>query len=425
VIDAARQGKTVVRLKGGDPLIFGRGAEEAQELRAAGIPYEIVPGVTAALAAGSFAEIPLTHRSAASAVAFVTGHENPAKKDSALDWAALARFPGTLVIYMGIARIETISARLIEYGKPADTPAAVVAFAGSGGQRKITATLATLVDAVRASGLAAPAVIFIGPAVGLAPAVSWFESRPLFGKRVLVTRPQQQSAEFVRKLELLGAIPVISPAIEILPPADWSQVDDRIGRLGEYDWLVFTSANGVRSFLDRLREVGGDLRALGGLKLAAIGPGTAEALKAFHLNADLVPGEYRSENLAAELAKRAAGKRFLLARADRGRDVLPAELSKVAAVDQVSVYRQVDAPPATMAEVDFVTLTSSNIARAFLRSLDHTGIDRVRAGTVRLITISPVTSAAVVEMGFPVAAEAREYTSGGLLRALVDLVSAG
>jgi uroporphyrinogen III methyltransferase / synthase len=429
VIDAARQGKTVVRLKGGDPLVFGRGAEEAEELRTAGIPYEIVPGVTAALAAGAGAEIPLTHRFAASAVAFITGHENPTKPGPGLDWPALARFPGTLVIYMGMARLDLIADVLIENGKPADTPAAVVATAGTGDQRRINSTLAGLADAVRAAGLTPPALILIGPAVGFMPEKSWLEARPLFGKRVLVTRPRSQVAEFVRKLELLGAVPNVLPAVEILPPTDWAEVDQRLARLGDYDWLVFTSVNGVQSFLGRLRAVGRDLRALGGLKFAAIGPGTAEALRSYRLEADLVPAEFRSESLAAALAKQAAGKRILLARADRGRDVLRAELSKVATIDQVTVYRQVEAVPADgpvhdalrRGEIDFVTLTSANVARVVLRSLDEISKERAHSGDLRLVTISPVTSAAVVEMGYPVAAEAREYTTDGLIAALLEL----
>jgi uroporphyrinogen III methyltransferase/synthase len=431
VIDAARQGKTVVRLKGGDPLIFGRGAEEAEELRAAGVAYEIVPGVTAALAAAATAEIPLTHRSAASAVAFITGHENPTKPGPGLDWPALARFPGTLVVYMGMARLDLIANVLIENGKPADTPAAVVALAGTGDQRRVTGRLDGLAEAVRADGLTAPAVIVIGPAVGLAPDLSWFEARPLFGKRVLVTRPRQQAGDFIRKLELLGAVPFVLPGVDIQPPASWAEVDQRLERLGEYDWLVFTSVNGVQSFLGRLRETGRDLRALATVKLAAIGPGTADALRTFQLEADLIPAEYRSESLAAELGRRAAGQRILLARADRGRDLLRTELAKVATVDQVTVYRQSDAVPRDgivhdalrRGEIDFVTLTSANVARSVLRTLDEIGRARVHAGDLRLVTISPVTSAAVVELGYPVAAEAREYTTDGLLQALVELAT--
>jgi uroporphyrinogen III methyltransferase/synthase len=289
--------------------------------------------------------------------------------------------------------------------------------------------LADLPEAVRSAGLTAPAVILIGPAVGLAPVTSWFEQRPLFGRRVLVTRPRHQAADLVRRLEQLGAIPYVLPAVEIRPLDDWSEVDDRLARLREYDWLVFTSANGVEALLGRLRRTGRDLRALAGIRLAAIGPGTAEALKRFHLEADLVPDQYRSESLAAALAGAAAGRRILLARADRGREILREELARVAVVDQVAVYRQCDAVPADTkvhdairrGEIDYVTLTSSNVARAFLRSLDEIGRARVHAGDVRLVTISPVTSAAVTEVGFPVAGEAREFTTEGLLNELVRL----
>jgi uroporphyrinogen III methyltransferase/synthase len=433
VVDAARQGKMVVRLKGGDPLVFGRGAEEAEAFRAAGIAYEIVPGVTAALAAAACAEIPLTRRGVASAVAFVTGHEDPTNPAPGLDWTALARFPGTLVVYMGMAKLDSMVRALLAHDKPADTPAAIVAAAGTNGQRHVRSILAELPEVVRNSELTSPAVILIGPTVGVAAPASWLEERPLFGRGVLVTRPRHQAGEFVRKLEQYGALPYVLPAVEIHLPNDWTAVNDRLSRLGDYDWLVFTSANGVRSLLDRLCQTGRDLRALGGLKLAAIGPGTADALRSYHLEADLVPDEYRSEGLAAALAARAAGQRILLARADRGRDVLRQELARVATVDQVTVYRQVDAASADAevqdalrrGEIDFVTLTSSNVARAFLRSLDETGRARVRAGDVRLVTISPVTSVAVAELGYPVAAEATEFTTDGLLRALVGLAGKG
>jgi uroporphyrinogen III methyltransferase/synthase len=431
VIAAAKAGKIVVRLKGGDPLVFGRGLEEAAELRAAGIGYEIVPGVTAALAAGASTEIPLTHRSAASAVAFVTGHEDPTKEGPSLDWGALARFPGTLAVYMGMARLEQIAASLIAHGKPADTAAAVVAMAGTGRQRRVSTSLGELAAAVKQEGVTGPAIIFIGAAVATAPDESWFELRPLFGKGVVVTRPRDQAGELVRKLELLGAVPLVLPAVEILPPKDWNEVDDRLARLCEYDWLVFTSANGVQSLLGRLLETGRDMRALAGLKLAVIGPGTHEALRDFRLRADLMPSEYRSESLAAALAVQARGHRVLLARANRGRDVLRSELCKVATVDHVAVYRQVDAIPTDgpvhdairRGEVDFVTLTSSSIARAFLKSLDETAGERIRSGRLRLVTISPVTSAAVRETGYEVAAEAKEYTIDGLVAAIVELKS--
>src|SRR5262245_32650133 len=433
LLEAAKEGKVVVRLKGGDPLVFGRGAEEAEELRKAGIAYEIVPGVTALSAAAAAAEIPVTHRGYASAVALVTGHENPTKSHHGLDWAALARFPGTLAVYMGMARLDLIARVLIEHGKSPTTPAAVIAAASTGEQRRVHAPLAELAEAARAAGLHAPALIVIGPAAGHAPDLSWFERRPLFGKRVLVTRPREQATELLRRLEILGAVPSALPAIAIEPLDDWSDVDARLGRLREYDWLVFTSVNGVRACSGRMPATGREHRALGEIKLAAIGSSTAEALREYHLDADLVPAEYRSESLAAALAERAAGQRILLARADRGRDVLRDELAREATVDQVAVYRQTDAVRADApaldslrrGEIDYVLLTSSNIARAFLTAVDDVCRDRIRDGYTRLVTISPVTSAAVTVLDFSVAAEARVYTTDGLLQAVVEAVSGG
>lgn len=429
MIEAARQGKQVVRLKGGDPFIFGRGGEEADSLRAAGIPYEVVPGITAAIGAAACAGIPLTHRSYASGVALVTGHEDHEKGESAIDWPALATFPGTLVIYMGIGRLPRIVQALLESGKAADTPAAVVQWASTGDQQTIEAPLGTLPDVVRGAGLTAPAVIIVGSVVSLRVRPSWFEQRPLFGKRILVTRPRSQAGELARRLEELGAVPFELPAVEIRQPGDWTPVDSVIGRLTSYDWLVFTSVNGVHAFLGRLRHLGRDLRALGGLKLAAIGPATAEALRTFHLMPDLVPEKYCSEGLVQELKKQVQGKRVLLARADRGRELLRQELAQLAEVDSIAVYSQVDAVNATSpifdhlrrGEIDYVTLTSSNIARAFLETLDETCRGRIESGQVKLATISPVTSAAVRELGLPVAAEATVYTTAGIVSALLKL----
>jgi uroporphyrinogen III methyltransferase/synthase len=429
LIEEAKKGKCVVRLKGGDPLLFGRGGEEATALRRAGIPFEMVPGVTAALGAAACAGIPLTHREHASAVALVTGHE--AGRAAALDWQALARFPGTLVFYMGLTRLPAIVQALVEHGKPADTPAAVVHWATLGQQRTAEAPLGRLAEAARAAGLASPALTVIGPVVSLRAELAWFEGRPLFGKRVLVTRPRHQAGDMVRRLEELGAVVLVLPAVEVREPADWSAVDAALGRLASYQWLVFTSANGVHALVRRLRQMGRDLRALGPLRLAAIGPATAEALRGYHLEPDVVPATYRSEELAATLAERVAGQRVLLARADRGRDVLPQELARVAHVEQVAVYSQADAldekSPALEAlrrgEVDYVTLTSPNIARALARALDPQALEHVAAGRVRLVTISPVTSQAVRELGLPVAAEAGEYTAAGVIEATVRLAA--
>jgi uroporphyrinogen III methyltransferase/synthase len=433
LIEAARQGRRVVRLKGGDPFLFGRGGEEAEALRQAGIPYEVVPGVTAALGAAACAGIPLTHRAHASAVAFVTGHENPAKGESALDWQALARFPGTLVVYMGISRLGQIVRALIDNGKPADTPAAAVHWATTGEQQTVTAPLREIATVIKTAGLTPPAVVIVGQVTTLRPRLAWLEQRPLFGKRVLVTRPAHQAADMARRLEELGAVPILLPAIEVQAPANWSTVDDALSRLASFQWLVFTSTNGVQFFLGRLRATGRDLRALGSLRLAAIGQRTAEALRSYHLEPDLVPAVFRSEELAAELRDKVAGQRVLLARADRGRDVLPEALAAVAEVEQVAVYRQanvVEPDPAVLdalrrAEIDFVTLTSPAIARAFLGGLDAACRNRLQKGEVKVVTISPVTSAAVRELAIPVAAEAAVFTAEGIVATLIDLCCQG
>jgi uroporphyrinogen III methyltransferase / synthase len=428
MIAAARAGQIVVRLKGGDPGIFGRLGDEAQALRAAGVAYEIVPGVTAATAAGAFAGIPLTHRSHASAVAFITGHECADKPGAPLDWAALAAFPGTLVFYMGLTNLAKIADTLIKHGKPANTPVAVVHWASTGRQRTVEGTLDTIAERALAAKLTAPAIALIGPVAALRQELSWFESRPLFGRSVLVTRPRGQAEDMARQLELLGACVYTLPTVEIGPPPNLPAVDRAIGRLYEFDWLVFTSANGVRAFLERLFALGRDLRDLGQLRLAAIGPRTAAALRDYHLDADVTPGEFRSEALVDALAEKVRDQRVLLARADRGRELLFEELQQVSNVEQIAVYSQLDAVNADPAvlellrsgKIDFVTLTSSNIACAFVKLLDAEC--RARLGKeCRIVTISPVTSATVRELGYAVAAEAREFTSDGLIAALLAL----
>ena len=433
LIETARAGHTAVRLKGGDPLIFGRGGEEAEALRTAGVPYEIVPGVTAAVAAGAFLEIPLTHRNYASALALVTGHELPNKPGTRLDWKPLAAFPGTLAIYMGIARLPVIVAELLKHGKNPDTPAVIVERASWGEQRTVYARLADLEEARRNAGLEAPGLILVGDAVSHRPERSWFESRPLFGRHVLVTRPAHQAAGMVRKLEHLGAVVYRTSPVETRDVTDPAPVDRALEQLrgGEWDWLVFTSANGVHALLHRLDALGRDLRDLGRVSLAAIGPKTADALREYRLNADVVPAaEFSSEGLAAALSPHVAGKRVLLARANRGREVLREVLSGAAAsVGQVAVYDQVDAdtPDDSVldalrrGEIRYVTLSSSNIARGLLGAFDETIRARVARGDIRLVAISPETGRVVRELGFPVAAEARVYTEDGLIEAVVGL----
>ena len=428
LLDAAAAGKRVVRLKGGDPLIFGRGGEEADSLRAAGLAYEVVPGVTAAFAAAADLDLPLTHRGKCSAVALVTGHELPGRPGTRVDWAALAKFPGVLAVYMGIARLPVIVAELLKHGKDPQTPAAVVERASTGAMRRVTAPLVDIEQARRHAGLEAPGLVLIGDVVADTPARSRAEQRPLFGRRVLVTRPAHQAGPMLRKLEKLGAVPSLLPTVSIRDPASFGPLDAALDRLPDgWDWVVFTSTNGVERFFARLFERGRDVRAVGRVRFAAIGPKTADALRTFHLSADVVPpAEFSSEGLVAALADAVRGQRVLLARADRGRELIRDELAKVATVEQVAVYSQVDAvdPHAEpldalrRGEIGFVTLSSSNVARSLIAAFDDTTRQRVLRGEVKLVCISPETGRAVAALGLPVAAEATTFTEDGLIDAV-------
>jgi uroporphyrinogen III methyltransferase/synthase len=433
IIEQVRNGKVVVHLKGGDPLVFGRGAEEAEALRQAGIPYEIVPGVTAAFAAAACADIPLTHRAHASAVALVTGHEDPEKSASHLDWGALARFPGTLAIYMGVTQLGHITRGLLAGGMSPRMPAALVYKASTGDQRTVTAPLGELEEHVRVAGVGRPSLVLVGRPVGLKPAVSWFEARPLAGLRVVVTRPKAQALAFVRRLELLGAVPMLLAAVEVRPPADWGPAEAAIRRLrdGRYDWVVFTSANGVAGFLDRLAVLGLDSRAFGRAQLAAIGPATAAALDERHLIPDLVPTEdMHSERLAELLVERCRGGRVLLAQAVQGRQLLRDLLGAVAEVDPVPVYEQVASIDGTdevfdrlrRGEGDAVTLTSPNIAAAFLGACDATIRQRFRDGATRIVVNSERLAKMLEGEGFP-AVVAPDPTAEGLVAALRALAT--
>lgn len=421
----ARQGRIVVRLKGGDPAVFARAAEELAALTQAGVPFEVVPGITAALAVSGFAGIPLTHREGASAVALVTGHQDDEKAGSPLDYRRLAGFPGTLVFYMGVTTAPHWTAELQAGGLPAATPAAIVRRCSWPDQQVIRCTLADVAVTMAEGKLRPPVLVVVGAAAGLTETASWFQARPLFGKSVLVSRPMEQSSSLRAALEELGAEVLVQPAIEISPPTDWSPVDAAISHLADYDWLVFSSANGVRYLLDRLAQRGHDMRSLGGLRLAAIGPGTADELARYRLRADLLPEAFRAESLAAALAAEADGRRFLLARASRGREILAEQLAAAGGqVDQVVVYRSTDvsAPDAEIAarlsagEIDAITVTSSAIARSLAALFGE------NLRSARLVSISPITSATLRELGYPPAAEAAEYTMAGVVAAVREIL---
>jgi uroporphyrinogen III methyltransferase/synthase len=408
LVSLGRAGRRVVRLKGGDPFVFGRGGEEAEALAAAGVAFEVVPGVTAGVAAPAYAGIPVTHRDAASAVAFVTGHEDPSKDGSALDWEALARFPGTLVFYMGIKNLPLIAERLVGAGRPPSQAAAVIARGTLAGQRTVTGTLAEIASAVSDADVRPPAITVVGPVAELYETLAWLERRPLHGEVVAVTRARAQASELAARLRDLGAEVVETPAIRIEPlpvePPD------------PPDLLCFTSPNGVGLYFDALP---GDARSLAGTRIAAIGPGTAAALRERGIEADVVPERFVAEGLLEALDQESlAGKRVLIARAEEARDVLPDGLrERGALVEVLAVYRTV-AESLTEAQADaleratYVTFTSSSTVRYLLAAA---GALPERA---RVVSIGPVTSATLREHGREPDAEAGRHDIEGLIDAL-------
>lgn len=428
IVEKARQGHTVARLKGGDPFIFGRGGEEAEVLIAAGIPFEVVPGVTAAIGASAYAGIPLTHRDYTSDVAFVTGHEDPTKAESSIDWRALATGIGTLVFFMGVKNLPTIAASLVANGRPADTPVAVIRWGTTARQRTVTGTLATIVDETRKAGIKAPAIIIVGGVVNLRKTMRWFENRPLAGRRIVVTRAREQASDLVRKLAEYGAECIQCPTIQVVPPPDWTGLDRSIAAVDQYDWIVFTSVNGVDFFFRRLFDKGLDVRALGHLKTATIGPATAERLRARGLKSDIIPQSYRAESVVeAFAAVPVKGRRILLPRAREARSVLPVELTRMGAtVDEVTAYetRHVDDGATELTArleagtIDMVTFTSSSTVKNFCRLLPPDRIHRLMAD-VTVASIGPITSQTAREMGLSVNLEAAAYTIDGLVQAIL------
>jgi uroporphyrinogen III methyltransferase/synthase len=421
MLAGARAGKTVVRLKGGDPSVFGRGVDEVEPLRKAGVPFEIVPGITAGLAAAAFCEIPITHHAVASCVALVTGQERHSKTESHLDFGALAGFPGTLVFYMGVTKAEKWSRALIEHGKPPETPVAIVRWCTWSRQETFHCTLATVTELIKQQGLRPPVLFIIGDVVNHAPALTWFAARPLFHTRVLVAGSLATSDKLRRRFAALGADVITEPAIRITDPADWAPVDAALERLHEYDWLTFSSANGVDYFLQRLLDRGGDARRLGRLKIAAVGSATADRLARYHLRADLVPEQFRAASLAQALVHEAAGRRFLLAGTNRGGQVLAEELATAGGqVEEIVVYgsQDVQEPNRQVAmaladgEIDWITVTSANTAKSLVRLYG----DALK--NARFASISPLTSTALRDLGHPPAAEASPATA----EALVDVI---
>ena len=415
MVARARGGRSVLRLKGGDPFVFGRGGEEALTLRAAGIPFEVVPGVTAGVAASAYAGIPVTHRGVASAVALITGHEDPDKDETAIDWGALAAFPGTLVLYMGVRRLPHIAASLIAAGRSPSEPAAVIEKGTLPDQRTVHATLATIAETVQREGIRAPSITVVGPVAALAEELSWLGPRPLQGRTVAVTRARAQASGLARRLEALGANVVQTPVIRVRP-LDGPPLDP-----SPYDLICLTSPNGVHALFDRLAESGLDARSLAGARIAAIGPGTARALAEHGITADVVPERFVAEALVEALADTPV-ERALVARAQEARDVLPDALrARGADVDVLALYETVAEPLTPSAlqaarEADYVTFTSSSTVRFFLRAA---GGDAGFSPATRIVSIGPVTSETLREHGLQPHVEAERHDIDGIIAALI------
>ncbi len=426
LVAKARAGNTVVRLKGGDPFVLGRGGEEAEELARNKIEFEVVPGVSSATAVPAYAGIPVTHRGLASSFTVITGHEDPRKQVSSIDWKKLAVLPDTLVFLMGMHNLPQIANQLIKHGRTPSTPAAVIQDGTRPGQRTVTGRLGSIAAKVRKAGLTAPAVIVIGEVVGLREKLSWYDNRPLSGRRVLVTRARRQAGTLSRLLAERGALPLELPVIDIRPLSDKKQLDRAIRNLKKYDWIVFTSVNGVEAFFERLHTLKLDSRALHGLRAAAIGPATAGALEQRGIRPDFMPPVFTGKALASGLKKlKIAGKRFLLLRADiAGRELADSLRRSRAAVDEVAVYRTLPAAAASkemkklLAEgrVDAITFTSSSTVSNLVSMPGGKSIP----AAVKIACIGSRTAAAARAVGLKVHILAGTQTIPGLVDALED-----
>jgi len=428
LVARAKAGLTVVRLKGGDPFVFGRGGEEAEELARAGIPFEVVPGVTAAVAVPAYAGIPVTHRRYTTLVTFITGHEDPAKEASTIPWEALGKNPGTLVFLMGVKNLPEICRQLVEKGRDSRTPAAVIERGATLAQRTVTGTLADIAQVAREAEIKPPAILVVGGVVELRQTLKWWETRPLWGKTVVVTRSRQQASKLVELLAAAGARCLEVPTLEIGPPDDFGPLDAALKSLFQYQWVVFTSANGVEAFMGRLFQEGQDVRALGGAKIAAIGPATAESLRAYGLTADVVPHAFKAEVLLEALSPLVTtGSKMLLARAQIAREVLPQGLMRLGAkVDVAPVYKSRsphEIPPEAETalqegRVDILTFTSSATVHNFVKLLGQERFQTL-AAKATVASIGPITSATLKEYGITPQIEPKDYTIPALVEAIV------
>ncbi len=434
IIEKAKQGLTVTRLKGGDPFIFGRGGEEAEELVDAGIDFEVVPGVTSAIAAPAYAGIPLTHRNFTPTLAFVTGHEDPTKNESGINWHALANGIGTIVFLMGVKNLPRITRQLVDNGMSKNTPVALIRWGTTPQQKTVSGTLETIVGEVERAGLKAPAIIVVGEVVTLKDRLKWFEKRLLLGKRIIVTRAREQASALVKKLSDLGAQCLEFPTIQVMPPNTWAPLDNAIERLSEYHWLVFTSVNGVKFFFNRLFSTSRDVRCLGHIKTACIGPATAAELFSFGIRNDVLPENYRAESVVEAFKEiDIKDKKILLPRAELARPVLPVELRKMGAVvDEITAYTTQTVSGAVDADkgnklinileeksADLVTFTSSSTVTNFKSMLPEKKFSHLMEG-IAVACIGPITAETAQKLGFRVDVTAKHFTIDGLCDAIID-----
>ncbi|MBC2714712.1 MAG: uroporphyrinogen-III C-methyltransferase [Desulfobacteraceae bacterium] len=434
LVEKAKQGHTVTRLKGGDPFIFGRGGEEIEALIEEGLAFEVVPGVTSAIAAPAYAGIPLTHRKFTSTVTFITGHEDPTKKDSSINWKALAENSGTLVFLMGVKNLPNIVTQLRQNGMAPKTPAALVRWGTTTKQQAVTGTLETITENVKAAGLKPPCIIVVGDVISLRKKMKWFENRPLFGKKIVVTRARAQASDMILQLTELGAQCLEYPVIKIVPPENYSAIDAAIENLDAYDWIIFTSVNGVEFFFKRLCQKGKDARSLGNLKTACIGPVTADQLKAYGINTDILPESYRAESIITAFKDETiSGKRMLLPRAAEARPILPEELSRMGAkIDEIAAYHTVNDTENTdqlirqleQGDIDLITFTSSSTVTNFKKLIPHDRFESLLKDTT-IASIGPITTETAGKNGFTVHVEAESYTIAGLCEAIVKYYSNG
>jgi len=434
LVKLAKQGKTVVRLKGGDPYLFGRGGEEAEELQAEGVPFEVVPGISSIVAAPNYAGIPITHREHCSSFTVLTGHEDPTKEETSLDWKHLAADKGTKVVLMGVERIRQITSELVKAGADKGTPVAMVRWGTRGNQESIQGTLETIADIVDEKGFKAPAVTVIGGVVGLREKLNWFEKRQFFGKRIVVTRTREQASQLSSQLLELGAEVLEIPTIKIVPPNEKAALADAMLEIGSYEWIIFTSPNGVTEFFNAFFRVFDDIRSIGGARFLAVGPATAAKLMELHIKVDLMPEKFVTREIVKTFKEYqdVENVRILLMRAEVANPELPAELTKMGAIiDDVACYRTIPetedvsgaAAKLTESGADWVTFTSSSTVENFHARFDLPKL-RQKFPKLRMISIGPETTKAIEALGLKPDIEAKEHTIAGIVAALKKEIKA-